>query len=606
MHLKAVVAASFLPGLLAPTLQAQVVAYVVTAGTAGNQDVNGSALGMDFDVNAPITVTRLGVFDSGSDGLVHLLTAQIYNRDTQLPVTPLITFAAGTGPASGTLIGGSRFLDITPLALLTGFHGSIVASHYDAAEPDFNTLGNPNSTATTDTGGGRISFVGESRFAGGVADVYPTILAGGPANRFDAGTFAFAVPVPEPSGLALAGLAAAGALGLRRSRRRQLVLNSPSPAPDDKFLDFDTSPPIPSGPRRDGHGYSGGRRPGAGPVPPRIEQGGMSMAVRRTVLAVFVAAAVGGAAARGQVIAPAFAGNYSFTDLGPAPGVPGLICGLTLKAGDPNTLLLGGAGDSPAGAIYQIGVTRGAGNHITGFSGAAAPFSTAPNIDGGLAYGPNNVLFYTAFPVNTLGQIKPGSSAPDKLIDLTPLGVASSTGPVAFVPAGFPGAGGIRIASFNGGGFYSATLTPDGTGTFGLSAMTLLTTTVNGPDGMVYVPSAAPVFAGPSVLISEQQSLANRISAYGLDAGGVPIPGSRQNFMTGLASAGASLDPLTGDFLFSTFQPDHVLVVAPSAVPEPSGLLLAGSAAGGLLALRRRRRTRALHLMTAAPGRRDP
>jgi hypothetical protein len=218
MNLKAVVAASFLPGLLTPTLQAQVIAYVVSAGTLGNQDVAGAAQGMDFDVNAPITITRLGVFDSGSNGLAHLLTAQIYDRDTQAPVTPLITFAAGTGPAAGTLIGGSRFLDITPLALLVGFHGSIVASHYDATEPSFNSFGSPNTTATTDTGGGLISFVGESRFAG-VPDVYPTGPGGGPVNRFDAGTFAFVAGVPEPSAFVLVGSAAGGLLALRRRAR---------------------------------------------------------------------------------------------------------------------------------------------------------------------------------------------------------------------------------------------------------------------------------------------------------------------------------------------------------------------------------------------------
>src|SRR6478672_8002985 len=71
------------------------------------------------------------------------------------------------------------------------------------------------------------------------------------------------------------------------------------------------------------------------------------------------------------VIAPPFAGNYSFTDLGAATGVVTPYGGLTLKAGDPNTLLLGGAANVSTGAIYQIGLTRGAGNHITGFTGAA-------------------------------------------------------------------------------------------------------------------------------------------------------------------------------------------------------------------------------------------
>src|SRR5439155_5650347 len=166
---------------------------------------------------------------------------------------------------------------------------------------------------------------------------------------------------------------------------------------------------------------------------------------------------------------------YSFINLGSASGVVTPYGGVAFKSGDPNTLLLGGAANNSAGAIYQISVTRGTGNHITTFAGAATLFSTAPNIDGGLAYGPGGVLFYTTYSNNMLGQIKPGSTTPDKVIDLTPLGITSSVGTTNFVPAGFPGAGGIRIMSYTGGGFYSGTLTSDGTGTYNLSAVSLLT-----------------------------------------------------------------------------------------------------------------------------------
>lgn len=217
MKLKFIAAAFILPALLAPDIQAQVVAYNVTAGTVGNQNVGGQAMGLDFDVNAPIVVSRLGVFDSGSNGLGRFLTAQMYNRDTQAPVTPLMTFAAGSGAASGTLIGGSRFLDINALTLLAGFHGTIVASHYDAVELIFNSFGGPNTTATTNTGGGLISFVGGGRTGQQVPDIFPLAVDGGPANRYDAGTFVFAA-VPEPSGLALVGMAATGVLALRRGR----------------------------------------------------------------------------------------------------------------------------------------------------------------------------------------------------------------------------------------------------------------------------------------------------------------------------------------------------------------------------------------------------
>ncbi|MCX6020817.1 MAG: LamG domain-containing protein, partial [Chloroflexi bacterium] len=93
------------------------VAYVVPADTVGNQEFSG-ALGMDFDVNTPLVITDLGVFDSGSDGLARPITARLYNRDTQTQVAGL-TFAARQ---TGTLRGGSRFLPLpTAVTLPAGF-----------------------------------------------------------------------------------------------------------------------------------------------------------------------------------------------------------------------------------------------------------------------------------------------------------------------------------------------------------------------------------------------------------------------------------------------------------------------------------------------------
>src|SRR5664279_339996 len=127
-------------------------------------------------------------------------------------------------------------------------------------------------------------------------------------------------------------------------------------------------------------------------------------------------------------IAPYYAGNYTYTSLGSATGVPTLYGGLTLLAGNNNELLVGGGANGANGAIYEIGVTRGTAGHITGFTGSATLFSTAPYIDGGLTYGPGGVLFYTGYPNNTIGQIKPGSTSPDRIDIVTGIGVASSVG----------------------------------------------------------------------------------------------------------------------------------------------------------------------------------
>src|SRR5262249_3237616 len=159
-------------------------------------------------------------------------------------------------------------------------------------------------------------------------------------------------------------------------------------------------------------------------------------------------------------------------------------------------------------------------------------------------------LFYTTFNTNMLGQIKPGSTAPDKLINLTPLGVTSSTGGFTFVPPGFPGAGEVRITSFNGGGLCRGTKKPAGQGTFAPLPATLLTTIIagQGAENLVFVQAGTPAFPVPSMLVMD--FVQTRISAYELDLLGVPVISTRRDFMTGvLRPEGAILDPLTNDFV---------------------------------------------------------
>lgn len=259
----------------------------------------------------------------------------------------------------------------------------------------------------------------------------------------------------------------------------------------------------------------------------------------------------------GQTVAPPYASAYTLFNLGTPAGVPGSFGGLTFKAGDPNTLLIGGSANGTAAKLYAIQVTRDAQNHVVGFAGTATVFananSPAGGIDGGLTYGPGGVLFYTSYSDNYIGQIKPGSAGPDKLIQLTALGVASSVGTLTFTPAGFPGAGQFKIASFNASTFYGTTITPDGAGTFDINApSSSVSLGGGGPEGIIYVPIGSTLFPNPSLLLSEYSS--GRVSTFEVDANGNPNPATRADFITGLSGAeGAVLDPLTNDFLFSTF-----------------------------------------------------
>ncbi len=272
-----------------------------------------------------------------------------------------------------------------------------------------------------------------------------------------------------------------------------------------------------------------------------------------TLLATCAATCAITVAVRSQVVQAPFAGVYSINDLGSVPGLPPQNGGLVFKAGDPNKLLVGGNANNASGGIYEIDVVRDANGFVTGFSGTASLYSTAPHIDGGLAYGPNGVLFYTAYNINRLGQIRSGSSVPDKIIDLTPLGVASSVGGLAFVPPNFPGAGGLKLLSFNSNRFYDAVLVADGTGTFDVTSTNLTAQLSGGPEGAAYVPPGSSLIPDYTRVIVSEYSLGT-ISLFTIDANGDPDPSSRTPMVTGLTGAeGAAIDPITGEFFFSTF-----------------------------------------------------
>lgn len=318
-------------------------------------------------------------------------------------------------------------------------------------------------------------------------------------------------------------------------------------------------------------------------------------------------AALGLAAQAHAITLGADFSTYTVTDLGSVAQLPPLYGGLTFLSAD--KIIIGGNANVAEGRIYEAAVLRDAGTQrITGF-GAATLFrggSIGTFNDGGVVFGPNGVLFTSQWPVNKLGQTKPGSTVEDKVIDLAALGVANSHAALNFVPGGFGGAGKVKLVSWGGGQWYSAGLSPDGAGTFDLIGITQIdvdSSTVavdvlpGGPEAFVYVAGANPGFGSNSLLLAEFS--AGTVGVFNLDANGDPILTSRRDFLTGLVGAeGATLDPVTGDFLFSTYGGGDRLVLVsgfteppPPPIPEPEtyALMLAGLAAIGFTARRRRR-----------------
>jgi len=168
------------------------VAYVVPPGTFGAQTYVNS-LGMDFEVRTQIVVTALGMFDSGSDGVLSnaTLTAQIWRRSGNTGTLLAATNFTTANP--GTLVDGSRFKPLaSPLVLSNGSY-TLAAYGFTANNPHGDALIQARSW-TTDSGGGVLSFVGPSRF--GTAGAFPTSQCDGGncstlADGFAAGTFEF-------------------------------------------------------------------------------------------------------------------------------------------------------------------------------------------------------------------------------------------------------------------------------------------------------------------------------------------------------------------------------------------------------------------------------
>lgn len=282
-----------------------------------------------------------------------------------------------------------------------------------------------------------------------------------------------------------------------------------------------------------------------------------------------------------QIVDPFYSGSYTATSIGSVPGLPTNYGGLTFL--DNDTILIGGAANTSAGRLYTIDLVRGADNHISGFSGMASRYGGASSgigdfNDGGVVFGPGGVLFLARWNVNEIGQVQPGSTDENKITD-GPADASSSVSALNFVPSGFGGAGGMRVVTYSAGQWYDATFSPDGTGTFNIGPFTrvdvdpVATGVQNvpgGPEGFVYIEAGNPLFTADSMLISEYA--AGQVGAYLVDVNGNPLVNTRRTFISGLTGAeGATVDPLTGDFLFSTFGGQNQVVVVRGFLPQQDG-----------------------------------
>jgi hypothetical protein len=265
--------------------------------------------------------------------------------------------------------------------------------------------------------------------------------------------------------------------------------------------------------------------------------------------------------------------GYTLTDLGSVDKLPSRYGGLTIRPEQPNTLYICGYANEGAGNLYTVALTRDAvTHHITGFADSAVFYAAAPSNDGGLFFAPNGTLLFTRYSMNHLGQILPNNTY--VTTSLSELGIASSVGSVALVPSGYPGAGNLIIASYNAAIFYHVPYTIDGAGLYILAnqiSEVSVSGIANGPEGMAYIPAGSLAFPQLSMAVSSYGD--GTVVVFEVGESGLPLTSTARVMVEGLTGAeGALIDPVTGDFLFSTFGGgDKVIRISGFVVPSAIG-----------------------------------
>lgn len=205
---------SALPGVLPATAA---VLQLSQGGEFGNQPPNGAFnLGVRFNVNAPITVSSLGVYDSGQNGIVGELTAFLFS---------IPSVGSPSELASATFHGNSyayvghyayQTLNV-PLTLSAGTYylGGIGWSTNDSEHNGFYG-GNDESFIVSSL----VTFISAPYDPDNGTKFVPASDETG-RNYFESANIQFeaATPLPAALHLFLTGLGALGLMGWRKNRK---------------------------------------------------------------------------------------------------------------------------------------------------------------------------------------------------------------------------------------------------------------------------------------------------------------------------------------------------------------------------------------------------
>jgi hypothetical protein len=182
--------------------------------TSGGRPASGFTLGWAFDVSDPLTISGLGLFDMGADGLTASHQIGLWTSTGTLLVSTTIITADSTPVASASPVGNWRFTPIGSLTLDPG--GYVVGATLAIDDPDQLQVNASGLSLITG-----VTFQGDRQNVGEGLNFPATFSRNPDPGFFGPNLFVGSLPAvtPEPFALLLLGSGLAGFVGLAWRRQ---------------------------------------------------------------------------------------------------------------------------------------------------------------------------------------------------------------------------------------------------------------------------------------------------------------------------------------------------------------------------------------------------